>query len=120
MAASTVAISSFSLTRDGVAVAIPSSAKLTQVSDTVWTLSGLDSALGADGAYALSFDVSQVRDTSGNAGAGTAATSEWSFSSEPPAPIDDLAFTPDWGTNATDGVTWQRNVTISGTLTNGA
>ena len=120
VAASTVAISSFSLTRDGVAVAIPSSAKLTQVSDTVWTLSGVDSALGADGAYALSFDVSQVRDTSGNAGAGAAATSEWSFSSEPPAPIDDLAFTPDWGTNATDGVTWQRNVTISGTLTNGA
>ena len=120
VAASTVAISSFSLTRDGVAVAIPSSAKLTQVSDTVWTLSGLDSVLGADGAYALSFDISQVKDTSGNAGAGTAATSEWTFSSQPPALIDDLAFTPDWGTNATDGVTWQRNVTISGTLTNGA
>ena len=120
VAASTVAISAFSLTRDGVAVAIPSSAKLTQVSDTVWTLSGLDSVLGADGAYALSFDISQVKDTSGNAGAGTAATSEWTFSSQPPALIDDLAFTPDWGTNATDGVTWQRNVTISGTLTNGA
>ena len=120
VAASTVAISAFSLARDGVAVAIPSSAKLTQVSDAVWTLSGLDAALGADGAYSLSFDVSQVRDTSGNAGAGTAATSEWSFSSQPPALIDDLAFTPDWGTNATDGVTWQRNVTVSGTLTNGA
>ncbi len=118
--ASTVSVSAFSLTRDGVAVAIPASARLTQVSDTTWTLSGLDAALGADGAYALSFDASQVRDASGNAGDGTAATSEWNFSSEPPAPIDDLAFTPDWGTNATDGVTWQRNVTIYGTLTNGA
>ena len=118
--ASTVSASAFSLTRDGVAVAIPATAKLTQVSDTTWTLSGLDGALGADGAYALSFDASQVRDASGNAGDGTAATSEWSYSSEPPALIDDLAFAPDWGTNATDGVTWQRNVTISGTLTNGA
>ena len=118
--ASTVSVSAFSLTRDGVAVAMPASARLTQVSDTVWTLSGLDAALGADGAYALSFDASQVRDASGNAGDGTAATSEWSYSSEPPALIDDLAFAPDWGTNATDGVTWQRNVTISGTLTNGA
>jgi hypothetical protein len=118
--ASTVSVSAFSLTRDGVAVAIPASARLTQVSETTWTLSGLDSALGADGAYALSFDASQVRDVGGNAGGGTAATSEWSFSSQPPALIDDLAFAPDWGTNATDGVTWQRNVTISGTLTNGA
>ncbi|MBO4287002.1 MAG: hypothetical protein J5985_02415, partial [Kiritimatiellae bacterium] len=118
--ASTVSVSSFSLTRDGVAVAIPASAKLTQVSDTIWTLSGLDSALGADGDYALSFDASQVRDVGGNAGDGTSATSEWSYSSEPPALIDDLAFTPDYGTNATDGVTWQRNVQITGTLTNGA
>ena len=118
--ASTVSASALSLTRDGAAVAIPASARLTQVSDTIWTLSGLDAALGADGAYALSFDASQVRDASGNAGDGNAVTSEWTFSSQPPALIDDLAFAPDWGTNATDGVTWQRNVTITGTLTNGA
>ena len=114
--ASTVSVSAFSLTRDGAAVAIPASARLTQVSDTVWTLSGLDIALGADGAYALSFDASQVRDIGGNAGDGTAATSEWNFSSQPPARIDDLAFTPDWGTNATDGVTWQRNVNVTGSI----
>ena len=48
--ASTVSVSAFSLTRDGVAVALPASAKLTQVSDTVWTVSGLDSELAEDGA----------------------------------------------------------------------
>ncbi|MBO7684489.1 MAG: carboxypeptidase regulatory-like domain-containing protein [Kiritimatiellae bacterium] len=118
--ASSVSASALSLTRDGVAVAIPATARLTQVSDTAWTVSGLDAALSEDGAYALSFDVSQMTDASGNTGAGAAATSEWNYSSRPPALIDDLAFTPDWGTNATDCVTWQRNVTISGTLTNGA
>ena len=114
--ASTVTAAALSLKRDGATVAVPASAKLTQVSDTVWTASGLDSALAADGNYVLSFDVSQVRDASGNAGAGTAATSEWSYSSEPPALIADLAFAPDWGTNATDGVTWQRNVNVTGSI----
>ena len=118
--ASTVTAAALSLKRDGVTVAVPASAKLTQVSDTVWTVSGLDSALAADGNYALSFDVSQVRDASGNAGAGTAATSEWSYSSEPPALIADLVFAPDWGTNATDGVTWQRDVTVTGSVPDGA
>ena len=119
VAASTVSVSALSLTRDGASVAVPSSARLTQASDTVWTLSGLDAALTADGAYALSFDASRVRDASGNAGIG-AATSEWTYSSAPPAPVADLAFAPDWGTNATDGVTWQRNVTVSGSVPDGA
>ena len=114
--ASTVSAAALSLTRDGAAVAVPASAKLTQVSETVWTVSGLDSALSADGEYALSFDVSQVRDASGNPGVGAAATSEWSYSSEPPAAIADLVFSPDWGTNATDGVTWQRGVTVAGSI----
>ena len=118
--ASTVSAAALSLTRDGAAVTVPASAKLTQVSDTVWTVSGLDSALSEDGAYALSFDAARVRDLSGNAGAGDAATSAWSYSSEPPAAIADLAFSPDWGTNATDGVTWQRGVTVTGSIPSGA
>ena len=118
--ASTVTAAALSLRRNGATVALPASAMLKQVSDTVWTVSGLDSALAADGEYALSFDASQVRDASGNAGDGTAATSEWTFSSQPPALIDDLAFAPDWGTNAMDGVTWQREVTVTGSVPDGA
>lgn len=118
--ASTVTAAALSLTRDGAPVAVPASAKLTQVSDTVWTVSGLDAALSADGAYVLSFDAALVRDLSGNAGAGDAATSAWSYSSAPPAAIADLAFVPDWGTNATDGVTWQREVTVTGSVPDGA
>ena len=118
--ASTVTAAALSLTRDGAPVAVPASAKLTQVSDTVWTVSGLDAALSADGAYVLSFDATRVRDLSGNAGAGDAATSAWSYSSAPPAAIADLAFAPDWGTNATDGVTWQRDVTVTGSVPDGA
>ena len=114
--ASTVTASALALVRNGSPVSLPASAKLTQVSDTVWTVSGLDSALMDDGTYALSFDVSQVRDVSGNPGVGLAATSEWSYSSEPPTAITDLAFSPDWGTNATDGVTWQRSVTVTGSI----
>ncbi|MBQ6136231.1 MAG: Ig-like domain-containing protein, partial [Kiritimatiellae bacterium] len=117
---STVTAAALSLTRDGAPVAVPASAKLTQVSDTVWTVSGLDAALSADGAYVLSFDATRVRDLSGNAGAGDAATSAWSYSSAPPAAIADLAFAPDWGTNATDGVTWQRDVTVTGSVPDGA
>ena len=118
--ASTVTAAALSLTRDGAPVAVPASAKLTQVSDTVWTVSGLDAALSADGAYVLSFDATRVRDLSGNAGAGDAVTSAWSYSSAPPAAIADLAFAPDWGTNATDGVTWQRDVTVTGSVPDGA
>ena len=118
--ASTVTAAALSLMRDGAPVAVPASAKLTQVSDTVWTVSGLDAALSADGAYVLSFDATRVRDMSGNAGAGDAVTSAWSYSSAPPAAIADLAFAPDWGTNATDGVTWQRDVTVTGSVPDGA
>ena len=118
--ASTVTAAALSLTRDGAPVAVPASAKLTQVSDTVWTVSGLDAAVSTDGAYVLSFDATRVRDLSGNAGAGDAATSAWSYSSAPPAAIADLAFAPDFGTNATDGVTWQRDVTVTGSVPDGA
>ena len=120
VAAATVTTAALSLKRDGAPVALPASAKLTQVSDTAWTVSGLDAALAADGAYVLSFDATRVRDLSGNAGASDAATSAWSYSSAPPAAIADLAFTPDWGTNATDGVTWQRDVTVTGSVPDGA
>ena len=114
--ASSVTVAGFTLTRDGARIELPASAKVVQVSETQFTFSGIDALITQDGMYALTFDAATVKDASGNAGVGTTGDMTWEYRDLPPAVIADLAFTPDYGTNDTDGVTWQRDVTVTGTL----
>ncbi len=114
--ASSVTVAGFTLTRDGVRVELPESAKVVQASETQFTFYGIDALIAQDGMYALSFDAATVKDASGNAGVGTTGDMTWEYRDLPPAVIADLTFTPDHGTNGTDGVTWQRDVTVTGTI----
>jgi hypothetical protein len=76
--------SAVGLTLDGSPVAVPSSLTIALVSGTTYRVAGLVGATGAEGQYALTFDATQVQNTSGQAGQGSASTS-WLMDTSPPS-----------------------------------
>ena len=113
--AGTVGAGAVTLTRDGVAVALPGGLIWTDDGRGGLVLSGLESATAADGAYVLTVVGNGLQDAAGNAGSGRASVS-WTVDTVPPAAVAGLRIEPDLGESDADGVTCEAEVTVRGTL----
>ncbi|MBR1837805.1 MAG: hypothetical protein IJ783_11040, partial [Kiritimatiellae bacterium] len=97
------------------ATALPAGATLENLGGGAWALSGVDSAILADGVYTLSFSADGVTDEAGNEAEGQGSVS-WTQDTTPPDPVTGLRISPDLGSSDSDGITSDPDVTVLGTL----
>ncbi|MBR5757537.1 MAG: hypothetical protein IKX88_02940, partial [Thermoguttaceae bacterium] len=102
--ASTFTTSNLTLTRNGGQNLIDSFVTIQQISDKVYRITGLSSATGSDGAYALSVSTLGVTDVWGNVAETSESVLEWTNAAESPTvvAIDQPAA---YGQNAVDSLT---------------
>jgi len=95
------------LTRNGSLVKLPATTRVTRLSAGACQVEGLDAVLMQDGRYCLSVK---------GDGMSSAVSLEWNRDTTPPAKIPDLRIAPDMGESATDGITCESHVVLTGTL----
>lgn len=109
----TLTLDNAKLTRDGQLVAWPSTTKLEWLSDGVWSVTGFDSATLVDGTYTLSFNAEGIIDEAGNEAEGIKSVS-WTVDTTPPATVQNLSTSSEYGSVETCVYTTSRDLTISG------
>ena len=110
-----VTLANWTLRRNGSSVSWPTSAQVVARNAAEYALSGIDGALDEEGVYELTFSATGVSDAAGHTVTGE-KTISWTVDRTPPACVSDLAISPDGGFSDSDGITWTRELTVSGTL----
>ena len=94
---------------------IPETATISQLSDTTYRISGLETNQTENGTYTLSIDSAGITDEAGNIGVG-AVSESWTIDTVAPTPVTEIALSPDRGISNTDLVTNTQSLTVTGNL----
>jgi Bacterial Ig-like domain/FG-GAP-like repeat/Bacterial Ig domain len=115
----TFSVADLGLTRNGSSVALSAAASVNLVSGTTYEIAGLDGFTAANGTYILAVNLAGIRDAFGIAGTGSAADS-WIVDTTPPGVPAVTGVTSDTGPSATDGITSDQTLLVSGTAEAGS